>query len=578
MSQKETQIEEEQKKNKLPMRIILAVLICLGAMLIFCQIMDVKPTVFYPIKGDMTADVTYENGETVHFEDGNFGIANLGDEVRLHVTFPESYGIKAAELFVPMHNVVLNVKLENMGYLYRDNINMSDVYKHYGNRIYEVQLPGGFETKELELEIKPTSRMAYSDLDKAGIIPANEGWKQIISGHSLSFLLFITVMVMAVICICYFGIKSLEEKKLQLGLSLAIFELVICGWFFGSLSMFYLFVEDISFCAKIEYYSLYLSPIPMTVFVYQVVDKKVMKRLVALTGTLYTLFYIVSTMIERMPGKGNYSHMLPGMHILTGMTMICLVVAIFGGIRSSVNPYAYILRFGILVTMFCGLAELLRFNIVKYVLDASWATTKGLSGLAILAVAISLVVYLISYSTSEFAVRIEQQQLLKLAYQDALTGMPNRADCYRNIEKMEKKNIREYTMVFIDLNNLKMANDRWGHDMGDRLLKATANEIMTAFSGEGFVSRWGGDEFVACVFGGKEKALEKVKDFEGKMRVWDASGAFPMEVSAACGWACSQEEAYVTPIEAIRLADEEMYEKKRKMKNVYGSAGSDGAS
>lgn len=554
------------EEYRLPIRISVAVVIWVIVLELFCMVMDIRPTVFYTLKDRMTANVTYADGRQAHFEDGNFGVVNLGDRVEMHVTFPGSYNIKAAELFVPLHNVILNVSLEGKGMLYRDHVNMDDLTKHYGNRIYEVQLPGDFEKHEMVWELLPRGRIPYSDLANIGIIPANEGWKRIITGNVFVFLVSVTLMVLAAVSICYFTVKSLEERKLQIGLPIAAFELVICGWFFGSLSMFYLVAEDVSFCAKIEYYTLYLAPIPLTMFIYQVIDKPVMKKLVAGVGLGYIVFYVIATALERIPGMPNYSKLLPGMHALAGVTVVCLVVAIFFGTHSGRNSYIVILRIGILVAMIFGLTEILRFNIIKYVFDDSWISTKGLSGLAILIVAVSLVVYLISYSTNQFAVKIERQQLMKLAYQDALTGMPNRADCYRNIEEMEKKKIRDYTIVFIDLNDLKKTNDSYGHEAGDRLLKVTADAIGEFFSEGGFTSRWGGDEFVACVYGKKELALERIESFQQKMKAANESGEYPFSVSAACGYMESTAEAYVAPIEAIRRADERMYENKRRMK------------
>ena len=557
----------KMKKNRLPIRISIAVGIWLIFMTVFCVMVDIKPTVFYPLQDNMSSDVYYADGTTAHFEDGDFGNVRIGDRVEMHVSFPQRYGIKAAELYVPIHNVVLNVELKGVGDLYRDNVDMTDLTKHYGNRIYEVQLPGGFEVHELVIEMLPTTgRVPFSDLAGIGIIPANEGWKQIISGHILVFLFSISLMVMAMICISYFTVKSIEEKKLQLGLSIAAFEFMISGWFFASLGMFHLIVGNTSVSAKAEYYTLYFAPIPLAVFIWQVIEKKLMKRIVAAAGFLYLGFYVVATVVELLPRMLNYSQMLPGMHALAGIIVVCSLIAIFRGIEGDENSYILILRFGIVVAMICGLVELLRFNLVKYVLDDTWFSTKGLSGLAIIVVAFSLVVYLISYSTNEFVLRVERQQLMKLAYQDALTGMPNRADCYRCIEEMEKKKIREYTMLFIDLNNLKLANDKWGHDMGDRLLQVTADAIVESFAAGGFVSRWGGDEFVACVFGKTEQAMEMMEKFEKRMNHQNETGEFPFEVSAACGWVHSEDGKYLAPIEAIRLSDEEMYEKKRKMK------------
>ena len=153
-----------------------------------------------------------------------------------------------------------------------------------------------------------------------------------------------------------------------------------------------------------------------------------------------------------------------------------------------------------------------------------------------------------------------------LAYRDALTNMPNRASCYKRIEEMEEQGIKEYTMVFIDINNLKTANDVYGHETGDALLKMTAENIKDIFSENGFCARWGGDEFVACVFDKENDAKRRIEKFEKRLANEDAAGTFPFKVSAACGHKYISEKNYMDPIEAIRQADAIMYENKKRMK------------
>ena len=556
--------EKDLSKYILPRRIFLAVIFWLLLLSVFFALNTVQPTEFYPLLNCMSTDVTYTDGKTAHFDDGNFGTVHRGDHLVIHIKFPQHYGIKAAELYAPVYNMIVNVSLDGEE-LYRDEFHLNDLIRHYGNRIYEVLLPDGFENEEMVLEMTATARIVHEDLKKIGIIPANEGWKQIISGQSIVFSVSITLMIMAMVFVFYFLVKSIEKKRLESGFSIAAFEFLICAWFFGSQGMFYLLMENIEFCSKVEYYGLYLAPVPLTRFIYQVMGSKLMKRLVLIIGIVYTGFYYTATFLELF-GIKNYSEMLPLLHFLAGITIVCLVIAVFMGTTREKNSYVIILRAGVLLAMVCGLTEILRFNLLKYFLGIFWVTTHGLSALAILAIAVSLVVYLISYSTSEYTLRIEQRQLMKLAYRDALTGMPNRADCYRNIEKMEKDNIREYTMVFIDLNDLKLANDKWGHEMGDRLLRSTAKTISDVFSESGFISRWGGDEFVACVYGKKEIAQEKIGRFSERIAKINEKKEFPFRVSAASGCSHSTEADYIPPIQAIRLADSEMYINKRKMK------------
>jgi diguanylate cyclase (GGDEF)-like protein len=49
--------------------------------------------------------------------------------------------------------------------------------------------------------------------------------------------------------------------------------------------------------------------------------------------------------------------------------------------------------------------------------------------------------------------------------------------------------------MLLDLNNFKYVNDTFGHDIGDLLLIEVANRLTLAVGDNGFVARWGGDEF-----------------------------------------------------------------------------------
>lgn len=557
--------KSKKKRMKLPGTIGMAVTIWLVFMIIVFSANDIRTTSFYGLQESMAIDVYYKDGSHEFFPEGDFGAIKKGDRLEVHITLPEKADIPAAELYIPLYNAIIDVYLDGE-LLFADSYDKNDIAAHYGNRIYEVPIPDDYGSRELMLDITSVVSMPYSDLKGIGLISANESWKRIIEGESLIFSTSLALMILALICVVYFIVRSISLRKMQLGLPIAFFELMINGWFFGSLRMFYLIFGNQEICAKAEYYSLYFAAIPLAVFIYTVLDVPAAKRFIVGVSGVYTLYYIVATFIELSPIQRNYSDMLTSMHLLSGITIVSLVIALFVGTRDKSNQYIFILRYGVLISMLCGILELARFNITRYLLQQSWVTTHGVSAVAILVIAVSLVIYLISVSADEYTAKVEQKQLMALAFKDALTGMPNRASCYKRIEEMEADGIKAYTMVFIDLNNLKVANDVHGHETGDRLLKFTADTIQDIFSEDGFCARWGGDEFVACVFGEESLALTKVKRFQMAMEEEDAKGSFSFKVSAACGCRNSSEENYLSPIEAIREADALMYENKKMMK------------
>lgn len=118
--------------------------------------------------------------------------------------------------------------------------------------------------------------------------------------------------------------------------------------------------------------------------------------------------------------------------------------------------------------------------------------------------------------TNEFE---ENQRLANQLDYDALTGLYNK----RALRRKVKEKINDHpeligAMIFIDLDNLKEVNDRFGHDVGDRLL-IKAGQIFRYYEAVGgLVSRISGDEFVIYLHGFKSQdAIRKIIDgFDGQ--------------------------------------------------------------
>lgn len=95
-----------------------------------------------------------------------------------------------------------------------------------------------------------------------------------------------------------------------------------------------------------------------------------------------------------------------------------------------------------------------------------------------------------------------EAQLHRLAYHDALTGLPNRILFRDRIEQAIARADRlgeKIALLFIDLDRFKNINDSLGHNFGDDLLLATAQRLVEELHGEDTVARIGGDEFTIIV-------------------------------------------------------------------------------
>jgi len=124
-------------------------------------------------------------------------------------------------------------------------------------------------------------------------------------------------------------------------------------------------------------------------------------------------------------------------------------------------------------------------------------------------------IYIIEQSARLASIAIERKQMeekvRRLAFHDALTGLPNRLLLSDRVEQAiaaSKRNGRYAALLFLDLDNFKPLNDAYGHDAGDSLLREVAHRLNNCVREVDTVARFGGDEFVVLL---KELVADKTE-------------------------------------------------------------------
>lgn len=103
-------------------------------------------------------------------------------------------------------------------------------------------------------------------------------------------------------------------------------------------------------------------------------------------------------------------------------------------------------------------------------------------------------------------------QLEKLSFVDDLTGLFNRHKYMNEITELSSGNGKSVGILYADINGLKAANDDYGHEYGDKLIKEAASLLLRHFSDS--VYRVGGDEFVVLSYDSSSEGFEaRVKNF-----------------------------------------------------------------
>ena len=164
--------------------------------------------------------------------------------------------------------------------------------------------------------------------------------------------------------------------------------------------------------------------------------------------------------------------------------------------------------------------------------------------------------------------RRSQEQLTYLAYHDPLTGLPNRSQIERHLEMAlarAERNGHAVALMFADLDDFKLVNDRLGHAAGDRLLAEVADRLRGNLRATDVLGRHGGDEFLVLLTDVPGDPIAKAEtvasNLLGALREPFVIGTSEVKIGGSVGISVYPEDA--TDTEALlRHADVAMYAAK----------------
>ncbi len=177
----------------------------------------------------------------------------------------------------------------------------------------------------------------------------------------------------------------------------------------------------------------------------------------------------------------------------------------------------------------------------------------------------------------------QRRQLARIAWTDALTGVPNRHHLRHVLKRLEKPDDRRqplphgWTVLMIDIDHFKQLNDRQGHRQGDACLRQVAQALNHALARPGdLLVRYGGEEFLALMPNtappGAPRMAERLRAAVEALGL--AHPAAPTgRVTVSVGWASHTAETPVDFDALITRADQALYQAKRDGRNrVAGAA------
>ena len=163
----------------------------------------------------------------------------------------------------------------------------------------------------------------------------------------------------------------------------------------------------------------------------------------------------------------------------------------------------------------------------------------------------------------------DRERLEHRASHDQLTGLANRALFTQRVEAAMDRPDGRAVVLFLDLDDFKLVNDRFGHEIGDELLVAFTRRLRACLRTSDLPARLGGDEFAVLLDRGDHERATRIAEriqlaFKEPFKLSTAT----LRLGASTGIALG-EHGETTAIEVLRNADVAMYAAKEQDKGHF---------
>lgn len=580
---------EEFKKLNLRQKIISFIvmfLITVTTIAVFMSMTSAKRVDSDEIELDDGWSVTINGKEydNVTLSKFRFKMCNRGDVLTLRHIMPRYDIISLPTLEVYTIHSAIKVYLDDeVIYTYGQRLYDENKLLGYGNHF--VSMPYGANSKWLTVEMTVSEENALDGVKAMKLLDGNSAMVKDLSGKRVNLSIAMFLIVFGVIIMVLSMLMLRRAVNFVQTFCIALFSFLIGCWTLCNNELIEYFTTDLLMKSYLEYYSLYISPLPLTYYFRDKIDVRSNPKWlkVYFWGIIAAeIVYIASAVILQEANLVHLPQILVGSHILMILTIVLILMISVIDIKVR-KQRPTIVMIGFLIAIAIVIVELIRFNIEKYITGFTKNAYSSDTCFAVLIIVISLLLDYGNKTSKSLYENAHRAVLEQMAYMDELTGLGNRRMCEKKLTELEEKEMSSdsvYAIVSLDLNFLKRTNDTYGHKKGDELIKSFSDVLSNVFSLYGTVTRTGGDEFVVIL---DDITEEKVKRLLAQMLEQmeeKNKSASDVILSTAYGYAMKgeipskQEKTEkiklkvvdIGPRAVYRIADDRMYENKRKSK------------
>ena len=188
--------------------------------------------------------------------------------------------------------------------------------------------------------------------------------------------------------------------------------------------------------------------------------------------------------------------------------------------------------------------------------------------LGVLAFVIRLLCAILVSMASNVQFKAEAMVYKRLSREDRLTGLGNRRGFDDYFAELEASagSYRNALLIFLDVNGLKIVNDRYGHRAGDELIIGSARCLSAAFGSLGSCYRIGGDEFAVVILNPEISVEECAKKLDEAIAVHNGNNRWKLSIAWGTSYLRDDRGNVKRTSDWMFEADQAMYAMKSEMK------------
>ena len=565
------QAETQAKRRFYRISAIVLVMVALILFVVFFSVVELGAYENDSVKIASPVDVTvngvaYPGVDLDHF---SISAPKHGDHITYDFVLPDKY-VTNPVLTLYVDHSAINVLLDGES-IYKkgspDSLMLGYGYLNIG-------LPVDYAGKTVSVELDLIEGQNVSVIQPPVINNVRSLSHNFVVKNSIYLVIDIAIIIISLtlmfIGAAFSGIAQSLSRLVYLGMAFFLMGV----WEMCNYNLVSIFSESLVLKGYMEYISLYFSPFFIAVYFYSEFFGQESPRTVLAYRIILGLqgaFPFVA-MALHFTGILGFPVLLPVFHIILIVNILMVMVVLVRQALQKKSSHRSLI-IGLIIMIVLGLIDIVRFNVFKYLNQNQYDDYASYLLIGFFLFLVAMVLDFLFNQQRNLYKLAQAEAMDKLAHIDIMTGLANRRRCEEVFEEL-KGSSAVFEIISIDINYLKVANDQYGHQEGDRLLTDFAEILKKSVAGtDAIAGRMGGDEFAIIIpDAGRTDSAQITANMKKEADVVNVDRK-PFAVSFSYG-GCRSDDSEIsgrdeneTIVEKVfNIADERMYAMKTAMK------------